>query len=113
MRVRDMDRLDRKLAKLLGIVVKKQDGDWYFVLPNGCKIYPHQRAFSRDIAQALAAVEQAGLRVLLVQNLSLEWRAEIYSYRYSDDRLADVGGQPTPALAVTLALIAALEGAKK
>ena len=105
MRTRDMDKLDRKLAKLLGWKITFDNRWWCSGEERLCRV--HKWIPSRDIAQALDAVRQAGLIVgRIMESYSHGWCVTLIGDRrfYHNGPAVD-----SLALAVTLALIAALE----
>lgn len=104
MRSSEHDRLNRKLARLLGY--KRQACGCCHIDLTG-RHFDETWSPSRNIAQALAAVEQAGLIVNTLSNYYFpEWYCRLDTKEY--DCVSD-GHADTPSLAVTLALIAALE----
>ena len=111
MRTRDMDRLDWKLAELLEL-------SFPYVHRKGTRQLVEEFRPTTNIAQALAAVEQAGLCVNTLSNMNGEANEPImddsWYFRLNTPERDFMGHAygDTPALAVVLALIAALEDKK-
>ena len=109
MRTRDLDRLNRKIARLLGRDVFRAGQCWYIRCGDISDTYGRESVpdYARDLNVCVAACEKAGRHwIVYRQEDGKAWGKVTSPEKLIWEQIADA---PTPALALALALLAALE----